>query len=311
MTTLERDREHDEDEASDAFVRTGTFDALGHRFGVACGDPRMVALVDEAFGVLAACGPPMGWYRVERGADAIHVSWMGAAVGAVTTAADALTLVRADVQRRAICAADSDLVLRAGCAEIDGRTFLVSGDAGCGVSTIIAALVAAGCTYLSDDAMPVDVRSGRVRPFPQPLLLDDRSLDLIPEVIPLRSGLDTTSGRRLVAPRRTGHPAEDTRRAVSIVLFPERDDSGITMLRPVDPDDAVVRLAEHAYNFPGHETEAIEAIHRLLSDARSFALVGGDPHASAQAVLETFALEDSGSSQSGHRMCQGTGITPV
>jgi hypothetical protein len=291
MTTLERDRRHDEDTApTNAFVRTGTFDALGHRFGVACDDPRTVALVDEAFGVLAVSGPPTGWYHLEHRADAIHVSWMGAMVGAVTTPADALILLRTHVQQRAISAADSDVVLRAGCAEIDGRTFVLSGDAGCGVSTLLAALVAAGGTYLSDDAIPVEVRSGRVRPFPQPLLLDDRSLDLLPEVVPLRSGLDTTGRRRLVALRHPGASVQSAPRAVSIVLFPERDDSGVAMLHPVDPDDAVVRLAEHAYNFPGHETEAIEALNWLMSEARSFELVGGDPHASAQAVLDAFAV---------------------
>jgi hypothetical protein len=291
MTTLERDREHDDGaEPTNHFLRTGTFDALGHRFGVACDDDRTLALVDEAFGVLAVSGPPIGWYHVEHRADAIHVRWMGSMVGAVTTPADALTLLRTHVQRRAISAADTDVVLRAGCAEIDGRTLVLSGDTGCGVSTLLAALVAAGGTYLSDDAMPVDVHSGRVRPFPQPLLLDDRSLDLLPEVIPLRSGLDTTSRRRLVALRHAGSSFQDAPRSVSIVLFPERDDSGVAMLHPVEPDDAVVRLAEHAYNFPGHETEAIEAINWLVSDARSFELVGGDPHASARAVLDAFAV---------------------
>jgi hypothetical protein len=291
MTTLERGREHDEDATpANVVVRTGTFDALGHRFGVACDDPRTAALVDEAFGVLAVSGPPIGWYEVEHRADAIHVTWMESMVGAVATPADALILLRTHVQQRAISAADSDVVLRAGCAEIGGRTLVMSGDTGCGVSTLLAALVAAGGTYLSDDAIPVEVRSGRVRPFPQPLLLDDRSLDLLPEVVPLRSGLDTTGRRRLVALRHSGTTVQDVPRAVSIVLFPERDDSGVAMLNPVDPDDAVVRLAEHAYNFPGHETEAIEALNWLVSDARAFELVGGDPHASAQAVLDAFAV---------------------
>jgi hypothetical protein len=47
----------------------------------------------------------------------------------------------------------------------------------------------------------------------------------------------------------------------------------------------VVRLVENAYNFPGHERDAIEAIDWLVRGARSFAVTGGDPHSSARAVI--------------------------
>ena len=77
---------------------------------------------------------------------------------------------------------------------------------------------------------------------------------------------------------------------MSVVLFPERDDSGMTILARVEPDDAVVRLAEHAYNFPGRERDAIEAIHYLVRGADIFSVVGGDPHASALAVMDAVAV---------------------
>ena len=239
--------------------------------------------------MLAVCGPPLGWYRIRRDVDRVVVGWQDTVLGAVTDCAEVLSLVRAHVQRSAIAAADSDLVLRAGGVEFDGRTILISGEAKCGVSTLLAALVAEGCTYLSDDAIPVEMRSGKVRPFLQPLLVDDHSLDLVPEVGPLRSGFDIRHGRRLVAMRPVRSAPDCAPRDVSVMLFPEPDDSGITVLEPVESDDAVVRLAEHAYNFPGHEQDAIEAIHWLVRGADAYSVVGGDPHVAARAVMDTLA----------------------
>jgi hypothetical protein len=84
-------------------------------------------------------------------------------------------------------------------------------------------------------------------------------------------------------------PLARVARDVSVVLFPERDASGITMLQPVDHDDAVVRLAEHAYNFPGREQDAIEAIHWLVRGANCLSVIGDDPHVSARAVMDRLA----------------------
>jgi hypothetical protein len=288
MTTLEKVAwTKDGPEATQA--HTGSFDALGHRFGVAAGDPRTAALVEQAFGALAVCTSPDGWYRVQRHEDCLELRWEGVLVGTVPGLADLLTLLRTHVQQRAIAAAEGDLVLRAGSVEHEGRVLVLSG-ARCGVSTLLAALVAAGCSYLNDDVIPVELQTGRVRAFPQPVLLDDRSLDLLPEVSPLRSGADSSSGRRLVAMRCARAQVEQAPRDVAAVLFPEQDDSGLTMLRTVEHDRAVMRLAEQSYNFPGHEQEAIEGMHWLVRDANCYAVVGNDPRCSARAILDAISL---------------------
>lgn len=291
MTTLDAGRGWGDanGEPGPAEASTGTFDALGHRFAVA-GDARTIALVEEAYAVLAIFAPPLGWYHLRRHDDCVELTWSGTTVGTATSCAEALTLLRSDVQRRAIAAVDTDLVLRAGAVECDGRVLVLSGANGCGVSTLLAALVSEGSRYLSDDAIPVDVRSGRVRPFRQPVLLDDRSLDLLPEVTPLRSGVARSHGRRLVVMRRDRMAAESTPQSVHTVLFPALDASGVTMLHPVERDDAVVRLAEHAYNFPGHEQQAIEAVDLLVRDAAAFEVVGGDPHAASHAIMDAVPL---------------------
>ena len=289
MSTLESPHEQGVDGPGPVDRHTGAFDALGYRFAVTSDDARTISLVEEAFAVLAVCGPPSCWYHVRHHEDSIEVGSKTTTLGVVADCADVLSLLRGHVQRAAITAADADLVLRAGGVEHEGRTFVVGGRAGCGVSTLVAALVGEGCSYMSDDAVPVEMRTGKVRAFPQPILLDDRSLDLLPEIAALRSGLDRVHGRRIVAMRSAKAPPQSISRDVSVVLFPEHDDSGITMVQPVEADDTVVRLAEHAYNFPGHEQDAIEAIHWLVRGAQCLSVLGGDPHVSARVVMDRLA----------------------
>jgi hypothetical protein len=76
-----------------------------------------------------------------------------------------------------------------------------------------------------------------------------------------------------------------TEPAVYVGVLPRDEGSGIANQRPVGGGEAVVRLVENAYNFPGHERDAIEAIDWLVRGARSFAVTGGDPHSSARAVI--------------------------
>src|SRR6478752_1423930 len=137
MTTLDADRMHVDDLGAPDLC-TSTFDALGHRFAVACDDARTASLVEEAFSVFAVSRPPLGRYEVRRDVDRIHLRWMDHSIGELAEPAQVLPRLRSHVQRKAIAAADADLVLRAGCAELDGRAVVLSGAHGSGVSTLLA-----------------------------------------------------------------------------------------------------------------------------------------------------------------------------
>lgn len=269
------------DSAGDA--RTGSFDALGHVFAVECPDASLALLLEEAFASLAVTEQPCGWYRVCRHHEHYELRWFDEVVVANTDRAGVLAWLQWDVNRRAVAAADADLVLHAGCVSRDGQAVLVSGVSGCGKSTLVAALSILGFDYLTDEAVPVDLATGCVSPYPRPMALDDHSLDLLPEIAAIRTHPGERSHKRLVAMQavRTDTPPE-----VVMVLFPQRDPSGLTLLEPVSRGDAVVRLAENAFNFPRHGRTAIDALAQLVRDADPYVVVGDDPRAAASVVAD-------------------------
>jgi hypothetical protein len=301
-------------------ARTGAFDALGHRFAVRSDDPSVVLLLEQAFAALAASGDPTGWYDLRHRGDAYELSWSGRTVVAGVDRVGALGALQWDIDRRAVAAAGAELVLHAGCVAHDGVAVLVGGPPRCGKSTLVAALVAHGFEYLTDVAVPVDLGGHGVRAFPRPMTLDDDALDLLPEIAALRASIAHDPERRLVAPP-LAPSTEHERFQVALVVFPEHDPSGLTLWEPMNRGDAVVRLAEDAFNFPSHGRDAIDALTMLLQEAPAYQIVGNDPRAAVHAVVEALANRDvdvsqrhrfaTASSRCGHRMCPGTGKTPV
>jgi hypothetical protein len=266
-------------------ARTGTFDALGHRFAVACDDPEVVALLERAYAPLAVEATPAGWYEITRRGDRCDLTWNDRVVVHADRISAALDGLHGDVSRRAIAAADEDLVLHAGCVALDDEAIVVSGAPAGDRSTLVAALVEQGCEYLTDEVVPVELVRGHVRPFPRPLGLADHSTDLQPEVTVLRTPPERTRERIVMFPC----PSATRKRAplrVATVVFPERDASGVTLLERVRDGDAIVRLAEHAFNFPSHERIAIDTLTSVMRGAEAFVLLGDDPRAAASVIVE-------------------------
>jgi hypothetical protein len=272
---------------------TGSFDALGHVFAVSCDDPGLAAVIERAFAALAVLGDPAGWYRVRRHDDRFDLSWGGETLVSSADCSTVLSWLQWDVNRRAVLAADADLVLHAGCVARDGRAIVVSGASGVGKSTLVAAFVAQQCDYVTDEALPVEISTGHVRAFPRPLALDDHSLDLLPEIAPLRAPPDHATHKRLVMMKPGLDVREHPRLEVAMVLFPERDASGLTVMEPVSRGEAVVRLAGNAFNFPSHGRDAIDALARMVQGANAYRIVGDDPRAAASAALGAFAEAES------------------
>ena len=87
--------------------------------------------------------------------------------------------------------------------------------------------------------------------------------------------------KRVVAPRLGTAAVERTPLDVMLVLFPERDPSGLTVLEPISAGDAIIRLAENSFNFPRHGRDAIDALALLVQGAQAYRVVGDDPRTAA------------------------------
>lgn len=71
-----------------------------------------------------------------------------------------------------IAEARDRLFVHAGAVGAGRHAIVLPGPTGTGKSTLVAALVAAGAVYYSDDWAPIDA-DGRLHPYPKPLLLRD------------------------------------------------------------------------------------------------------------------------------------------
>jgi len=71
------------------------------------------------------------------------------------------------------------LTVHAGVVAQGSSAIVVPGSSGTGKSTLVAACVAAGFSYVSDEALCLDSRGSRVVAYPRPMLLSDDSIRLL------------------------------------------------------------------------------------------------------------------------------------
>ncbi len=158
----------------------------------------------------------------------------------------------------------------------DGRSVLVAGPGGAGKSTLAAALVLSGASYLGDDAVLVALRGGvpRLLSLPRDFHLAPLSARAIPgaRLEPRR----TLSGKHPLDPR-AAFPgrARDEAGPPALLLHPRVGTSPATTLAPLPQAEALARLLECSAFVAAREVAGgeahLEALARLASGAPAFA----------------------------------------
>ena len=88
------------------------------------------------------------------------------------------------------------LVLHAGVVAHNGSALILAGSPGCGKTTLVLELLKRGFRFMSDDACPLNLKTGRVHPFPrrirvvQPRRNRNRSKKVEKSAIPLEELLN-------------------------------------------------------------------------------------------------------------------------
>jgi len=160
------------------------------------------------------------------------------------------------------------LFVHAGVVGWNGRAILVPGASHAGKSTLVAALLAAGATYYSDEYAVLD-RQGRVHPFPRPLQLRD-ARDVATSVDPEQLG-----GRRAHAPLPVGLVAV-ARYAEGACWRPAR----------LTPGRALLELLSNTIVARSHPAEALATLRRVVFRARSFKGRRGEADETAAWLLD-------------------------
>ncbi len=272
-----------------SFAAVGEYRALGYRFGIQVDDrlaPSLGAAVRWAFGCLLSSddGRPEHQYRISPApgdeGQVVRIERDGEPVRQQVISPQALDALMTDINTCAIASRPRHLNVHAGVVSVDGTGVLLAADSGAGKSTLTAALVSAGCGYLTDEAASIDLDTLTVEPYSKPLSLSPHSMEVLgcalsehgPVDLVPASWLRTGSCSAAVAPR--------------LLVLPRFQEGVAAALTPISRGEALVELVNNSFNFVDHGGEWLPRLRDLVAACTCWRLVSGDAAEAARLVME-------------------------
>jgi hypothetical protein len=170
--------------------------------------------------------------------------------------------------------------VHAGVVEIDGRAWVLVGDSGAGKTSTVAALLACGGAYLSDEVALLDPETGNLVPFPLPMAIKPWTARACG---PFPPGTHVARQGAVVF-RRPVRLGRSCPLGTLVLLEPE----GRPAVHHVSRAQALLRLARQPSSFQhaGRTDDAFHAWARALRSTQCIALAGRRPAGLARVVME-------------------------
>jgi hypothetical protein len=189
----------------------------------------------------------------------------------------ALVYVLWQLNRAVVEASNRWLLLHAAAAERDGAAVLLPAPMDAGKSTLVAGLTLRGFGYLTDETVAIDPPTARVDPFPKPLSIEMGSWEAL---APLRPQLDARFARFSdevwhVVPDAIRPGAAARACTARAIVSPRFEPGATTALEPITRAEAVMMLAEHAFNFPAHGAAGLDTLAALVRPCLCYRLTVG------------------------------------
>ncbi len=177
--------------------------------------------------------------------------------------------------------ADAWLMFHAGVVARKGRAVMMPGLSGAGKSTLTAGLAVSGWRLFSDEFALLRPETGLFHPYPRPVSLKNRSIDIIAE----RAGADRISRRFLKTPKGTVaylKPPEEALRLMDVpaspalLLFPEYRPEERARIEELRPAELFALTRSASINCDRLGETAFTAIADLVARCRGFRLFYGN-----------------------------------
>ena len=181
------------------------------------------------------------------------------------------------VNRAAIDGCDDRVLLHsAGAVGADGRAVILPAAMEAGKTTLVAGLVRAGYAYLSDEAVGIDVESGRVLGYPKPLSVDRGSWSVLPELRPrVEPDVAPFVGVQWQVPASDLGVVTAWAEA-AIVVVPHYRSGGGAEVSALNPAETLVGLAENSFNLHRFGRRGFATLATLARRYPGYRLVHGD-----------------------------------
>jgi hypothetical protein len=254
---------------------------LQYSFRVEWDDPRVGELLDDF----------LGWFRLE-GADGLpRYSLMRSSRDGTlraylnkrcfhqaTNMESLLNSLLRRLNSEAIRRTRAFMLVHSGAASWRSKGILFPAAMESGKSTLVAGLVHAGFSYLSDEAAAIDPVSAWVYPYPKPLALDPSSVELIRSLadkLPPEYGRGTTILYHV-------RPADLRKRSIGkacrirFVIAPTYDPGRRTRLDPISRAETLTVLAVNLFNLGRWRSRGIATLGRVAEQAEGYRLSVGN-----------------------------------
>jgi hypothetical protein len=258
------------------------FVSHGVRIGVRSNDPRVVeqlplllppgsrdepsSLAEEVFSV---------WVKEGSGRSARSIRLYGGTrrLGQWRELSLALPALESVLRLRVAETSPEHIFVHAGVVAWRGRALLVPGRSRSGKTTLVAELVKAGASYLSDEFAPLD-REGLVHPFAKPLTIRRDGCDL--------------HVRRCRAEDLGGSVGQQAL-PVALVAFAEHRQDASWRPTALTHGQGVLEMLAHTVPARLRPEAALEALARALAGATLLRGVRGEADVTARQLLEAIA----------------------
>jgi hypothetical protein len=259
---------------------------------------KLTELVETVFGA-SSCDHDSDVNRYDaRLADddrTITIECDGAHVLSTTSVRYALDYLVWHVNQRVIASSTSRLLVHAGAAKHGKRAVVVPAPSGGGKSTLVAALVRGGFAYSTDECVAIDAASGLTEGYAKAIGLKQGSWPLFAEISDVAvPSADYDSPTRYATAAMLGGTTDAGPASPAVVLVPERsagagNTSESNVLSPIARADALMLLAEQAFNFDDFGRERLPVLARLVTSCDCYRVDVTNLHAAVDAVRQLFA----------------------
>jgi hypothetical protein len=174
-----------------------------------------------------------------------------------------------DVNRRVVEASDRRLLLHAAAAARDGVAVVVPAVSGGGKSTFVAALVAAGFEYLSDEIVAIEPGPATIDGYHKAIALKEGSWPLIAARAPDAAIAPFMAMTRYLTPPMLGSTVAEHGSRPGLVVIPDRHvESGPTV--EIHRAEALTVLAEQSFNFEDFGPTRLDLLAEIVRQSRCY-----------------------------------------
>ena len=235
-------------------------------------DPALAAAVDIVF---APCASGLADQAVHYaiGFDPVRDHFVlecgGETITTTEWACVALDYLVWDVNRRVVEASGRQLLLHAAAAARDGVAVVIPAVSGGGKSTLVAALVAAGFEYLSDEIVAIEPGSATIGGYHKAIALKEGSWPLIDAGVPSAAMAPFMAMTHYVTPAMLGSTVAQHSARPGLVVIPVRD-AVVEGEVEVHRAEALTVMAEQSFNFEEFGSSRLGVLADVVRQSRCY-----------------------------------------